>query len=205
MPTESVRGWWHLTAAVNMRSAPNGAAKYVIKVQKVGHNFWAVAEIQADGRAWLKTNLGHYYAKQYAVKGRRKAPAPPARPASPVPGHAMGYPFGVRDSHYKAGYHTGADWPASTGDPIVALVSGKVVRADWGGAYGNWTLIMGSDGHVWLYAHQSRREVRVGQKVVRGQVIGYVGTTGNVTGPHVHIELSKGRNWAYGSVQKPRW
>ena len=74
---------------------------------------------------------------------------------------------------------------------------------------GNYTVIgHGTINGVYVttsYSHQSRMVVKVGQKVTRGQIIGYVGTSGNVTGPHLHLELSRGRRWAYGRVQRPVW
>ena len=100
---------------------------------------------------------------------------------------------------------TPPSYAAPTGRPIVAVVAGTVIRTDWGGAYGNWTQIKGKDGHVWVYCHQSKRAVKHGQHVKAGQVIGYVGTTGNVTGPHLHLEKSQGGSWAYGRVVKPSW
>lgn len=124
---------------------------------------------------------------------------------SPVPGFKVTYPFGVKNSGYAAGYHTGQDYAAPTGRPIVAVVAGTVIRTDWGGAYGNWTQIKGKDGHVWVYCHQSKRAVRNGQRVKAGQVIGYVGATGHATGPHLHLEKSKGGHWAYAQVVKPSW
>lgn len=125
--------------------------------------------------------------------------------ASPVPGHGINYPYGVKNTMYRAGYHTGADYAAPVGTPIVAVLDGTVVRADWGGAYGNWTLLKCSDGRVWLYAHQSRRAVRWGDAVKAGQLIGYVGQSGNVSGPHLHLEKSTGAQWAYAKVENPIW
>lgn len=208
MPTQSVVGWWHTTKAINQRSKPNDAPRYVEKVQPAGHNFWARTQVNADGRWWLLTNLGNYYAKQYCARGKvtRPVPAPqPGRPGSPTPGTGPGYAYGIRDRRYKAGFHTGQDYPARYGARIVAVVGGKVINTSWGGAYGNWTLIRGTDGHTWLYAHQSRRAVSVGQHVKRGQTIGYVGSSGNVTGPHLHLEKSKGSTWSYGNVTRPTW
>jgi murein DD-endopeptidase MepM/ murein hydrolase activator NlpD len=125
---------------------------------------------------------------------------------SPVPGHGVTYAYGVKNSRYAAGYHTGADYAASTGTPVVAVRSGRIIRSDGaGGAYGNWIQLLGDDGHVYMYAHLSSRQVSVGQHVKAGQQIGKVGATGNVTGPHLHFEKSKGSSWRYGWVQKPVW
>lgn len=128
------------------------------------------------------------------------------RVASPVPGHGVTYAFGVKNSRYAAGFHTGADYAAATGTAVVAVVSGRIIRSDSaGGAYGNWIQLLGNDGHVYMYAHLSARQVSVGQSVTAGQQIGRVGTTGNSTGPHLHFEKSKGSSWRYGWVQKPTW
>ncbi len=129
-----------------------------------------------------------------------------SKAVSPVPGHGVTYSFGIKNSRYAAGYHTGADYAARTGTPVVAVRSGKIIRSDSaGGAYGNWIQLLGDDGHVYMYAHLSSRQVSVGQRVKAGQQIGKVGATGNVTGPHLHFEKSKGSSWRYGWVQKPTW
>ncbi len=126
--------------------------------------------------------------------------------ASPVPGHLATYAYGVKNSRYAAGYHTGADYAAFTGTPVVAVRNGRIIRSDSaGGAYGNWIQLLGDDGHVYMYAHLSARQVSVGQSVKAGQQIGKVGATGNVTGPHLHFEKSKGSSWRYGWVEKPTW
>jgi len=128
------------------------------------------------------------------------------RVASPVPGHSVTYAYGVRNSGYAAGFHTGADYAARTGTPVVAVRSGRIIRSDSaGGAYGNWIQLLGDDGRVYMYAHLSVRQVSVGQRVKAGQQIGKVGSTGNSTGPHLHFEKSKGSSWRYGWVQKPTW
>ncbi|MEI8084222.1 MAG: M23 family metallopeptidase, partial [Actinomycetes bacterium] len=85
--------------------------------------------------------------------------------------------------------HTGDDIGAPSGTPIRAAASGTVVSTDSGGAYGNNTLISHGGGLATMYAHQSRFAVRPGQKVTQGQIIGYVGSTGWSTGPHLHFEV----------------
>lgn len=92
---------------------------------------------------------------------------------------------------YRA--HLGIDYAAPRGTPIMAAGSGKVIFAGRTRGYGNLIKIRHSDGYVTLYAHQKafRRGIRRGSYVKQGQVIGYVGTTGLSTGPHLHFGLYK--------------
>lgn len=92
---------------------------------------------------------------------------------------------------YRA--HLGIDYAARPGTPIMAATSGKVVFAGYTRGYGNLTKIAHRDGYVTLYAHQRsfRRGIHRGSYVKKGQVIGYVGTTGLSTGPHLHFGLYK--------------
>lgn len=84
--------------------------------------------------------------------------------------------------------HRGIDQGAPTGTPIGASKAGTVIFAGWQGGYGKLTLIDHHDGVVTAYAHQSRFAVSQGAQVSQGQTIGYVGSTGNSTGPHLHFE-----------------
>lgn len=84
--------------------------------------------------------------------------------------------------------HRGIDIGAPSGTPIYAAAGGTVFYAGWMGGYGNLILIDHGDGRVTAYAHQSSLAVSGGQ-VGRGQIIGYVGSTGDSTGPHLHFEL----------------
>ncbi len=88
--------------------------------------------------------------------------------------------------------HTGLDFAAPVGTPIHAVAGGVVTEAGWAGAYGNRTVITLPDGTELWYCHQTSYEVTVGEKVDSGQVIGTVGATGNVTGPHLHLEVRPG-------------
>ncbi len=85
--------------------------------------------------------------------------------------------------------HTGLDFRASSGTPIMAARSGEVVFAGWRGGYGNCTIIDHGGGLATLYAHQSAIRVAAGDVVSRGQVIGAAGSTGYATGPHLHYEV----------------
>jgi murein DD-endopeptidase MepM/ murein hydrolase activator NlpD len=94
--------------------------------------------------------------------------------------------------------HQGIDQGAATGTPIGASKAGTVIFAGWQGGYGNLVLI-DHGGVVTAYAHQSSMAVSSGQSVSQGQTIGYVGSTGNSTGPHLHFETR-----VNGSAVNPR-
>jgi murein DD-endopeptidase MepM/ murein hydrolase activator NlpD len=99
--------------------------------------------------------------------------------------------FGQAGPYWSSGRHTGIDFAAPIGTTIMAVESGKVVSAGPAGAYGNMIEIAHGDGTRSLYAHLSDIDVKVGQKVQRGEHIGNLGNTGNSTGPHLHFEIKK--------------
>ena len=122
--------------------------------------------------------------------GQRLAPRKKRMFKAPV-GAPMSSGFGTR-VHPILGevrMHTGIDYAAGTGAPIKAAGSGIVVWAGPRGGYGNAVIIDHRNGLATLYAHQSRVNATVGQKVTTGQVIGFVGQTGMSTGPHLHFEV----------------
>ncbi len=88
--------------------------------------------------------------------------------------------------------HTGLDMAAPTGTPIHAIANGVVTEVGYDGSYGNKTVVQLEDGTELWYCHQSSFGVNVGETVVGGQTIGYVGSTGNTTGPHLHLEVHPG-------------
>lgn len=104
--------------------------------------------------------------------------------AWPVRG-SISSPFGMRYGRM----HTGVDIAARHGAPIGAAESGRVVHAGWGGGYGRMVDIDHGGGVVTRYAHMSSIAVSVGKNVERGELIGYVGSTGNSSGPHLHFEV----------------
>ncbi len=92
--------------------------------------------------------------------------------------------------------HTGLDISGTGyGSKIYATNNGVVMTAEYHYSYGNYVVINHNNGYMTLYGHMSRIAVKVGQIVERGQVIGYVGSTGDSTGPHVHYEVWKGQKW----------
>jgi murein DD-endopeptidase MepM/ murein hydrolase activator NlpD/SLT domain-containing protein len=105
----------------------------------------------------------------------------------PVDG-AYGTPFGKAGLMWSNGRHTGLDFPAATGTSIRAVDNGQVRTATSGGPYGKHIEIDHGHGLSSLYAHMSAMIAKATDNVTRGEVIGKVGATGNVTGPHLHLE-----------------
>ncbi len=91
--------------------------------------------------------------------------------------------------------HHGTDFGASFGTPLYAVNSGVVSYAGWMRGYGRVVKIRHKGGYESLYAHQSRIRVKLGQRVKKGQIIGYVGSSGRSTGPHLHFGLMKNGRW----------
>lgn len=102
---------------------------------------------------------------------------------------SSGYGFRVHPIYGSVRLHTGVDLSATTGTPIRAAADGVVASAGWLGGYGNAVVLDHGGGKATLYAHQSAMNVRQGQEVGKGDVIGRVGCTGSCTGPHLHYEV----------------
>ncbi len=100
-------------------------------------------------------------------------------------------PFGVRTSPFTGipTFHEGMDIAAQTGTPVMAPADGVVIRAGFGTGYGNMVEISHGYGVKTIYGHNSRLNVKAGQRVKRGDVISYVGDSGSSTGPHLHYEV----------------
>lgn len=110
---------------------------------------------------------------------------------TPVDGARLSSGFGKR-RHPILGYtkmHRGADFAAPTGTPIFAAGNGVVEVSGWNGGYGKYIRLRHNDTYKTAYAHLSRIAVSKGKRVKQGQVIGYVGSTGRSTGPHLHYEV----------------
>ncbi|MFD7900146.1 peptidoglycan DD-metalloendopeptidase family protein [Streptomyces sp. NPDC059743] len=103
----------------------------------------------------------------------------------------FGTPFGKAGSMWSSGYHTGLDFPAAVGTAIHAVAAGRVTQATSGGPYGKHVSIAHGGGLSSLYAHMSQIAARAGQIADAGELIGRVGATGNVTGPHLHLEARR--------------
>ena len=99
--------------------------------------------------------------------------------------------FGETSSLW-ANTHTGLDFAAPAGTPIMSIGNGVVTDVGYSGAFGNRTIVTLEDGTEIWYGHQASFAVSPGENVRSGQKVGFVGSTGNVTGPHLHLEVRPG-------------
>ena len=130
-------------------------------------------------------NSGHYDKNGKSVRK--------ALMKTPINGARLSSPFGMR-KHPIDGFnkmHKGTDFAAPTGTPIMASGSGVVKKAGWCGGGGNCIVIKHNSTYQTIYAHMSKfaKGIRGGVRVKQGQTIGYVGSTGKSTGPHLHYEV----------------
>jgi len=112
---------------------------------------------------------------------------------TPINGSRLSSSFGMR-KHPILGFtklHTGTDFAAPAGTPIMASGSGTITRAKWCGGGGNCIKIKHNSTYETIYAHMKNfaKGIKVGKKIKQGQIIGYVGSTGMSTGPHLHYEV----------------
>lgn len=106
----------------------------------------------------------------------------------PVVGYTLTSRYG-ETSYLWSSYHTGLDFSAPSGAEISSIAHGTVIETTYDTAYGNLVKVQLDDGTQIWYAHQSSFAVSDGQEVNPGDLIGYVGDTGNTTGPHLHLEV----------------
>ncbi|MFE7132024.1 M23 family metallopeptidase [Streptomyces sp. NPDC057638] len=104
-------------------------------------------------------------------------------------------------ARWSSGSHSGIDFHAAHGASVMAVGAGTVVEAGWGGAYGVNVVLRMSDGSYTQYGHLAATTVSVGQTVAAGDRIGFAGSTGNSTGPHLHFEARSSAE--YGSDVDP--
>ncbi|MCA0427882.1 MAG: M23 family metallopeptidase [Bacteroidetes bacterium] len=105
---------------------------------------------------------------------------------------ASGYGYRIHPIFKTHKFHSGIDFTAPQGTPIYATGNGRVETAENGNGYGNHVIVNHGFGYRSLYAHMSRIKVRPGMKIQRGELLGYVGSTGTSTAPHVHYEIIRG-------------
>ena len=170
-------------------------------IQKsINQNKAILQKIQKDKRAYEKSERelarqSGYLAKMIYETTKDSSVAVQGKFILPVNGARISSPFGYRiHPIFKSKiFHSGIDYAIAYGTPIKASNSGKVIYSGWYGGYGKVVIIdhgscTGAPTTT-LYAHMSRQNVSAGQFVNRGDIIGFVGSTGYSTGPHVHFEV----------------
>ena len=159
------------------------------KIFKVGNIIYADLNLSNESNAFYyfneKDNKGHYDINGKSVKK--------ALMKTPINGARLSSKFGMR-KHPIDGYnkmHKGTDFAAPMGTPIMASGDGVVLKAAWCGGGGNCVKIKHNSSYSTVYAHMSKfaNGVKKGKRVKQGQIIGYVGSTGKSTGPHLHYEV----------------
>jgi murein DD-endopeptidase MepM/ murein hydrolase activator NlpD len=163
----------------NGESGPDGKV-YAAKFENSGKEFTAVRFEDPDGGVGYYTIDGESLQKPFL-----KAPLRYSRISSGF-SYARFHPVTQSTDPHRA-----IDYAAPIGTPILATGEGVVKRAGWNGGYGNFISIRHNDTWITQYAHLSRYAVGAGERVEQGQVIGYVGSTGWSTGPHLHYEMVK--------------
>jgi peptidoglycan hydrolase-like protein with peptidoglycan-binding domain len=150
--------------------------------------YQAAVGLTADGKAGratigaLRRGARRHTSSGSSSSGTASGPVRFLRPLNVPEGDGFGYPGGRR--------HDGIDFPAPYGTPIGAAGVGTVISAGWNsGGYGNLVIVQHRLGYQTWYAHQSSFAVHVGSRVAGGVRIGYVGSTGHSTGPHLHFEV----------------
>ena len=149
----------------------------------------SLGEARHPGRRDNDGPLGVHFSLFPSVE--RGIPTLPS--ALPILGARLTSQFGER-YHPILGrrlLHQGVDLAAPKGTPVVATIEGVVISAGWQGAYGLTVRVRHAGGLETRYAHLSQVEVRPGETIARGQVVGRVGSTGRSTGPHLHYEVRR--------------
>ncbi|MGW3459704.1 M23 family metallopeptidase [Streptomyces olivaceoviridis] len=165
-------------------------AAAVAAAEKQSADAAAQAEKEAAAKAAAAKEKAEAAAEKKAEEERLAKLA--AQYTLPTSSYTITSTFGQAGGMWSSGHHTGLDFAAPTGTLIKAVHSGTITEAGWAGSYGYRTILTLDDGTELWFCHQSSISVSVGQKVTTGEVIGRVGATGNVTGPHVHMEVHPG-------------
>lgn len=159
------------------------------------------AEAAALRREWVRQEeideaRERQEAKERAARQKEREEKPKPKPTDsqpsyrlPVASYTITSTFGQAGPLWASGFHTGLDFAAPTGVPIRAVHEGTITSAEAAGPYGNRTILELGDGTELWFCHQASISVSKGQQVTTGQLIGRVGATGNVTGPHLHLEV----------------
>ncbi|MDO5716955.1 MAG: peptidoglycan DD-metalloendopeptidase family protein [Tissierellia bacterium] len=183
-------------AKAALEQVRNEKAQYMAKLQQdVKLMEREIEQQQRDAR---------YLDSLVAATDQREGPYTGGRLGWPLPNHhriSSGFGYRLNPFTKRREFHLGIDIPAPMGTPIHAAEGGKVTVAQWMGSYGQIVVVSHGNGVSTAYAHMSKIGCQVGQTVAKGQVIGYIGSTGASTGPHLHFEVRQN-----GKVTNPvKW
>ncbi|WP_354379039.1 M23 family metallopeptidase [Streptomyces sp. PvR034] len=174
------------------RTAQQAAAEEAKRKQAAAEE---AARATAEAEAKAQEEAKAAAAQQPSADAGPSASGPSGSTAAPAGGYALPTSAYTLTSHYgdagsmwSSGMHTGLDFAAPTGTPVKAVHDGKIISAGWSGSYGYRIVLQLSDGTEVWYCHLSSMSVTSGT-VSTGETIGRVGATGNVTGPHLHLEV----------------
>ncbi|TQJ18076.1 murein DD-endopeptidase MepM/ murein hydrolase activator NlpD [Kribbella jejuensis] len=169
-------------ATLTQRRALALAATKAAAAKKAADSAKALAAAKAEAAAKAAA-----IAKQAAIAKAAAAP----KIVLPTTGYHLTARFNQAGGRW-AHNHTGLDFAAPMGTPVLSVMAGEVIQADWEGAYGRQVKVRHADGTVTSYSHMSEFDVSVGDTVQAGTMVGRIGMTGNTTGPHVHFEVLPG-------------
>ena len=189
-----------VAASAGVGAATGAAVGSVVPI--VGTGIGAVAGTVIGGVAGFFGSGGggtSGFGASFGAHGGSSGSGVTSVPNSPVPGVSPTYGYGAKDkngtwTNSASNSHTGLDYPVPSGTTVVAVRAGNVIDEGLGKDYGIYVQIQQEDGYQSIYAHLSSKSVHVGDVVAAGQPIGKSGATGNVTGPHLHYEVRKGKN-----------
>lgn len=170
------------------RIAQEAAAKDARAAQETARK---AAEAAAAEQAAKETREAEEAKAAAEAKAKQEAAASSSSYSLPTSAYTLTSHYGDSGSMWSSGHHTGLDFAAPTGTPVKAVGGGKITLAGWSGAYGYRIVLELPDGTEIWYCHLSSMSV-TGGTVAAGDTIGRVGATGNVTGPHLHLEVREG-------------
>lgn len=173
--------------SLQLTPAKGGAGGPYLPLANAGLDTLNLAMQELEQKADLRTDL-FTLAESRLFEARLTALMVPS--SKPVDG-PIGSPFGFRADPFtgRAALHSGLDFQADVGTPVVAAAGGLVLSTEWHSQYGNLLEIDHGNGLLTRYAHTSKLLVKTGDLVKRGQLVALVGTTGRSTGPHLHFEV----------------
>jgi murein DD-endopeptidase MepM/ murein hydrolase activator NlpD len=171
--------------AVRREHLSRGGGRRVLEVEQ--HNMRIAARVEARAQR-LQAKRERERKQRAAERQRRQALAEAQAWRPPLTGYDITATFGQASALWST-VHTGVDLAAPSGMPVTSIAAGTVTFAGYDGAYGNKVVVQHDDGTETWYAHLSSISVSVGEVVSHHTVVGPVGSTGNVTGPHLHLEV----------------